>query len=148
MTKISKVITKFIATSCYTGYFPFAPGTIGSAIGLVICWLTGYSIILYLATGIVLLLAGYISSEFYAKDVKQKDPHEITIDEASSVFIAFLFIPFSIKTVIAGFILYRIFDIIKPPPIKKLEMLPGGLGIMADDMMAAIYTNIVLRILF
>jgi len=77
----------------------------------------------------------------------QKDPGFIVIDEFANIFPVFLFIPLSVKTIIIGFILYRVFDIIKVPPMKKLEKLHGGWGIMLDDLISGIYANLILHVL-
>jgi len=147
MRKIYKKIAQIIATVFYIGYFPIAPGTIGSLLGALIYYLLRHNHIAHLIISIILVLVGWVCADIYVKSTKNIDPHEIVIDELSAVFIVYLFIPFSIKLFIIGFVLYRLFDIIKPPPIKNLENLRGGLGVIADDIMAAVYTNLLLHIM-
>ncbi len=76
-----------------------------------------------------------------------RDPGKVVIDEITGMFITFGFIPVNFKILWIGFFIFRAFDIIKPPPIRRLEKLPGGWGIMADDVLAGVYANIVLRLL-
>lgn len=143
---MSKKLAEIISTIFYIGYFPIASGTLGSAIGVIIYYLVKDNYAVYLLTAVLLFVIGFFSSHIYEGFSQKKDPHEVIIDETASVFIAYLFIPFSFKTLIIGFLLYRLFDIIKPPPARKLENLPGGFGIMLDDLIAGLYTNIILRI--
>jgi len=144
---MKKNIAEIIATIFYAGYFPVASGTLGSLIGMAIYYPIKDNIPLYLFVTIIMFVLGVMSSDVYEKHAKKKDPHEVIIDEVAGVFLVYLFIPFSVKIFVIGFFVYRFFDIIKPPPIRRLEALPGGLGIMTDDTMAGIYTNIILRIL-
>jgi len=145
--KKSKNIHERIATVCGIGYFPIAPGTAGSFAGLILCLLLHSHIVLYITAFIILFTAGVISSGMVERGSVQKDPGFIVIDEFANIFPVFLFIPLSVNVIIAGFILYRIFDIIKIPPLKKLEKLHGGWGIMLDDLASAIYANLILQIL-
>ena len=93
------------------------------------------------------LLVGIISSHHAERLLNSKDSRHIVIDEFCGYFLSVLFIPFSINYALAAFFLFRFFDILKPFPIKKIEAaLVGGIGVMADDIMAAIYTNIILQI--
>lgn len=144
---MNKKIESLVATVFYAGYFPVASGTIGSLLGMLLYYFVRDNAILCLVLGIVMFALGLLSSDSYEKRVKKNDPHEVVIDEFASVFIVYLFIPFSWDIFIVGFFIYRLFDITKPPPIKSLEKLPGGLGIMLDDIFAAVYTNLILRLL-
>ncbi|MFH1798782.1 MAG: phosphatidylglycerophosphatase A [Candidatus Omnitrophota bacterium] len=135
-----------ISTIFGLGNFPVAQGTMGSLAGLIPCVLLHRFQPLYILTFFALFLAGAWSSAKTAKEAGFKDPAFVIIDEFACIFIVFLFIPLNVLTLIAGFILYRLFDILKPQPIKALERIPSGWGIMLDDLMAAIYANLALRI--
>ena len=138
----------FIATVGYCGYFPVAPGTVGSAAGLLfylaVWW--AQSPVFEVALILVLFAAGVwagTTSERYFGGI---DPGPIVMDEVVGMLITLAFIPVSITGALIGFLLFRIFDVIKPFPAGRFERLHGGLGVMADDAMAAIYANIALRI--
>lgn len=138
----------FIATVGYCGYFPIAPGTVGSAAGLLfyaLVWWTGSPVV---EAGMILVLfavgvwAGTTAERYFGG----VDPGPIVMDEVVGMLITLAFIPgLGVSGVIAGFVLFRLFDVIKPFPAGRLEQLHGGLGVMADDAMAAVYANISLR---
>ena len=136
-----------IATIFGLGYFPVASGTVGSLAGLVLCLLLHNNIFIYILTFIVLFVAGVITSNKVESESRIQDPSHVVIDEFACIFIVFLFIPISFPVVAIGFALYRVMDIAKLPPIGLLEKLKGGWGIMLDDLLAAIYTNIILHAL-
>ena len=138
----------FVATVGYCGYFPFAPGTVGSAVGLVfylLVWWTGSTIVE------VGLIAGLFAAGVWAGTTAERyfggvDPGHIVLDEVVGMLITLAFIPVGWSAALAGFFLFRLFDVIKPYPAGRLEALHGGLGVMADDAMAAIYANLSLRL--
>lgn len=138
----------FIATVGYCGYFPFAPGTVGSAAGLVfyaLVWWSGSRVVE------VALIAGVFAAGVWAGTTAERyfggvDPGPIVIDEVVGMLITLAFIPVGWSAALAGFVLFRIFDVVKPYPAGRLEALHGGLGVMADDAMAAVYANISLRL--
>ena len=140
-------ISKLIATVFYIGYFPIASGTVASLAGLAVYVLVRDNTSLYFSLTILFLVLGFWSASSARQYFRDRDPHEIVIDEFSSMMLVYLFIPFSAKFLIAGFLLFRLFDILKLPPIKRLESLPGGYGIMLDDIAAAILTNLILQVL-
>jgi phosphatidylglycerophosphatase A len=137
----------FISTVGYCGYFPFAPGTVGSAAGLVfylLVWWTGSPLVE------VALIAGLFALGVWAGTTSERyfggiDPGPVVIDEVVGMLITLAFIPVGWSGALAGFVLFRIFDVIKPYPANRLEALHGGLGVMADDAMAAVYANLSLR---
>ena len=139
----------FVATVGYSGYFPIAPGTVGSAAGLLVyglVWWT-HSTILEVA-----LIAGLFVLGAWAGTIAERyfggiDPGPIVIDEVVGMLITLAFIPVSWRGALVGFVLFRIFDVIKPYPAGRFERLHGGLGVMADDAMAAVYGNLSLRLL-
>lgn len=140
----------FIATVGYCGYFPFAPGTVGSAAGLVfwaLVWWSG-STVLEVALIVGLFAAGVWAGTTAERYFGGVDPGPIVVDEVVGMLITLAFIPgLGWSGALAGFVLFRIFDVVKPYPAGRFEQLHGGLGVMADDAMAAIYANVCLRLL-
>jgi phosphatidylglycerophosphatase A len=141
-------VAVFIATVAYCGYFPIAPGTVGSAAGLVVYLLVWWaqSPLVEVALILTLFLAGVWAGTTAERYFGGIDPGPIVIDEVVGMLITLAFIPVGGSGAIAGFVLFRIFDVIKPFPAGRLERLHGGFGVMADDAMAAIYANVSLRI--
>lgn len=137
----------FVATAGYSGYFPFAPGTVGSAVGLVVYLLVWWSRSIAVEVGliVVLFLAGVWAATTAERYFGGVDPGPVVIDEVVGMLITLAFIPVGVSGALAGFFIFRVFDVIKPYPAGRLEGLHGGLGVMADDVMAAIYANISLR---
>lgn len=143
-------VVMFLATGFYLGKIPVAPGTFGSLPGLLLCWaLSGISASAAVVVGLLLIvLAVWISHEA-EKLLGSKDPGSIVIDEIAGMFVTFFGLAFTWKTAIAGFVVFRILDIAKPFPVRQLERkLPGGVGVVADDLVAGLMANIMLRIIF
>lgn len=138
---------KFITSFFYLGHSPFMPGTLGSLGGLILYFLVKNNVVLYGFSILFLFVLGVIFAGEAERIYKRKDPRKIVIDEACGMMLALFFVPFSMFSVVLGFFLFRIFDILKPPPAKRMEHLTGSLGIMFDDIIAAIYTNFILQIL-
>ena len=139
----------FIATVAYCGYFPIAPGTVGSAAGLLFYALVWWAQSPVVEVGLIVIL---FSAGIWAGTTAERyfggiDPGPIVVDEVVGMLITLAFIPVGWSGALAGFVLFRIFDVIKPYPAGRLERLHGGLGVMADDAMAAVYANISLRLL-
>ena len=138
----------FAATGFYIGTVPFAPGTFGTLIGLPVCFLLSrlnflQSVICILV--FILFAIGIASAA--EKILKQKDPGQIVIDEIAGVMVTFAGLPFNLKTALAGFIIFRVLDILKPFPIRTLEKrVGGGSGIVLDDLLAGVYGNLILRL--
>lgn len=139
----------FVATCGYVGYVPVAPGTFGSAVGLALFALIRWSGSSAIELGmIVLLLAlGVWSGNVAEKHFGRVDPGPVVLDEVAGMLITLALLPVNIYGAIAGFLIFRLFDVVKPWPANRLEALPGGLGMMADDAMAAVYGNVAMRIL-
>jgi phosphatidylglycerophosphatase A len=137
----------FIATVGYCGYFPVAPGTVGSAAGLLfyaLVWWSG-SRVVELSSIVVLFALGVWAGTTAERYFGGVDPGPIVIDEVVGMLITLAFIPVGLSGALAGFFLFRVFDVIKPFPAGRFEQLHGGLGVMADDAMAAVYANLSLR---
>jgi len=139
-----------LATGFYVGNVPLAPGTLGSLIGLPLCFLLA-GIQLPPAIILAVLFIGFAVWIAHAaeKTLKKKDPGCIVIDEVAGMVVTLIGLPFNLTTAVIGFIIFRILDILKPFPIRTLDKrLPGGIGIVADDVVAGIFANIFIRIFF
>ena len=138
----------FLATGFFIGTVPFAPGTFGSVIGLPICFLISRLDILIgvICTVLFILFAIWVAAAA-EKVLRKRDAGEIVIDEIAGLIVTFIGLPFTLKTVIAGFIIFRTFDILKPFPIRFLEKkVAGGSGVVLDDVLAGLYGNLILRL--
>lgn len=142
MRKRAKLVASFFGL----GYFPFMPGTIGSLGGLMVYFVVKHNDILYAFTILFLFFLGVLFAGEAERIYRRKDASLIVIDEACGMCLALFFVPDHPLLIILGFFLFRIFDILKPPPAKRMERLTGSLGIMFDDVIAAIYTNLILQI--
>jgi phosphatidylglycerophosphatase A len=139
----------FVATCGYLGYVPFAPGTFGSAAGLVVFAAVRWSgsTTLELALIVFLLAIGVWSADVAERHFRRVDPGPVVMDEVAGMLITLALIPVTLTGAIVGFLLFRVLDVIKPWPADRMEALPGGLGVMADDAMAAVYGNVIMRLL-
>jgi phosphatidylglycerophosphatase A len=159
-------------TTFGVGYLPLAPGTYGSAVGVsvylffasvenrtnlyflqhswqdtqIAAWIYAVNLILFL----LFCLLGIWASNRAVKLFQNKDPQQAVVDEVIGQLITFLFVPFAIswKFVVAGFLLFRLFDIWKPYPIDSLQNLPAGIGVCADDILAGVYAGACLAVLY
>ena len=146
MTKWQEII----ATCFYIGRARRIPGTIASFAATLCVGVVAYAPaapIWHLIILALLMVAGQRSAQAYAEWSKQKDPSQVVIDEALGIFVTFVHVTISWKSLLAGFALFRVFDIWKPFPIRRLERFPNGWGIMADDVLAGVYANVALRFL-
>ena len=137
----------FIATCGYIGYVPVAPGTAGSAAGLVVLYAvrsTG-STSVELAAIVLLFAIGIWSGTVAEHRLGGIDPAPVVVDEVVGMLITLAFLPVNLTGAIVGFLVFRVLDIVKPWPSSRFERLPGGLGVMADDGMAALYGNLAMR---
>ena len=159
-------------TTCAVGYLPLAPGTYGSAVGVLIyllfggieakisttfgaqgwtetqvaAWIHAANLIVFL----LFCLLGIWAANRATLLFKNKDPQQAVVDEVIGQLIVFLFVPFGISWyfVLAGFLLFRLFDVWKPYPIDSLQNLPAGIGVCADDILAAVYAGTCLAVLY
>jgi len=139
-----RLFSHLIATALGVGYLPKCPGTWGSLLGLGIALLMGTPALI--AATIVLLILGVWASDVEARNLQKKDPSEVVIDEVVGMMIAMLFLPKTWLFIVLAFGLFRLFDIKKPSLIGRAEKLPGGWGIMTDDVLAGIMTNLILQV--
>jgi len=140
-----RALALVVATFFGVGYAPVAPGTFGSAAGLVLWWLLPPTAVVH-AVAIVALFAvgswsGNVAEHYYGRT----DPGQVVIDEVMGVLITLFMNPVGWRGALGAFLLFRVFDVIKPYPSNRFEKLHGGVGVMADDGMAAIYANLALR---
>jgi phosphatidylglycerophosphatase A len=136
-----------IATCGGVGYAPIAPGTFGSALGLLLfCLVRGTgSLAVELAAIAILSALGVWSATIAERRFGGVDPGPVVIDEVLGMLVTLAAVPVSVAGAVAGFFVFRLLDVIKPWPARQLERLHGGLGIMADDAMAAVYGNVVMH---
>jgi phosphatidylglycerophosphatase A len=160
-------VTRLIGTGLFSGHIPFASGTWGTLVGLAACLIPGAThpgvlipmiILGFLAgvhaagaiaaaTGNALSATAVKAKEIFQKGGQQHpDPSIVVIDEIVGMWISLLFLPPTWTVFAAAFIAFRAFDILKPPPVRQLERLPGGWGIMLDDVMAGVYANLLVRL--
>jgi len=139
-------IIRFLATGFFVGYSPFAPGTMGTLLGFLLYAVLPTSVTFYWILILCLTIGGIMISHRAEKIIGQVDSSRIVIDEICGYFIVMAFLPKALGLMILGFIIYRFLDVVKIYPMKKFEMLPGGLGIMLDDIYGGIITNLVLHI--
>ena len=143
-------LSKTITTLFGAGYIKYAPGTIGSILTVLI-WLlinTAFGQIYFLGLFVILTLSSYYLIKEYLSVFNKKDPQEIIIDEFIGISIPLLFVSSSHSyfEILLVFVSFRIFDIFKIYPVNKAEMLDGPIGIILDDVIAGIYTLIILLI--
>lgn len=142
-----------IATFFYIGRLHPGPGTWGSA-ATVLLWAAashglspGLRIPIAIAVAIAVILIGIPAASRVARASSTKDPQFVVIDEVAGQLIALIAVPLEWKTFLTGFILFRVFDILKPPPVRQLEKLPEGSGIVLDDVAAGLYALGVIQLL-
>jgi phosphatidylglycerophosphatase A len=139
-------IALVLATALGVGYAPIAPGTFGSAAGLVLWAVLPSSPIVQGIAIVGLFVLGSWSGSVAERHFGRVDPGEVVIDEVMGMLITLFMIPVGWRGAVVGFLLFRVADVIKPWPANRLERLHGGVGVMADDGMAAIYANFALRL--
>jgi phosphatidylglycerophosphatase A len=166
----AKSVTDYLAIALTTfgvGYIPLAPGTWGSAVGVLLFlatraaesalgwigpagqhspWLFPVNSAIFAAFCLLGITAATRSEKFFGR----KDPSQAVVDEVQGQIITFFFLPFNLswKFILTAFVLFRLFDIWKPYPIRSLEILPGGLGVCADDIVAGVYAGVVATIIY
>lgn len=139
-------IAVIIGTTLGTGFFPIAPGTVGSFVAvLVLFFAPVMSLSLFVAAILVTLAAGVWAAGRCEK-LWGKDPGRVNWDEVAGQMITLLLVPKTLLFYTAGFFLFRFFDILKPSPVRDAEKLPGGWGIMMDDVLAGVYAALCLHI--
>jgi len=143
--KVSPLI-KIFASALYSGYAPVASGTVGSLVGLILYFIPTFEshYVLLPACAIVFLLGGFAAGKmeiFYGHD-----PSTVTIDEVLGMWVSLLFLPKTLLLAVGAFIIFRLLDVVKPWPARFFDRKQGGWNIMLDDVVAGIYTNLVLQL--
>jgi len=142
-----EVVGLWTASLFGAGRSPIVPGTVGTLASLPLVIVTGYFLPLW---GYLAVTAGVIAVSIWSAGVAARvlgahDPGFVVIDETAGLFITMIALPIAPWTVAGGFFMFRLFDILKPPPAARAERLPGGLGIVLDDLIAGAYANLALR---
>ena len=138
-----------IATGGYTGYVPLAPGTAGSLLGLAVFALirAGGRADLEAGLFVVVFGLGVWSSTVATRHLGHEDPGVVVIDEVAGMLVTLLWVPVGWVGAVVGFGAFRVFDIVKPFPAGSAERLPGGWGVMTDDVLAGVYAHMTMRLL-
>lgn len=144
---MTRRLALFTATFAHVGDFPIAPGTAGSAAGLVVYYLLGPTLLAQGTAIVVLYALGVWSGTRAEQHFGSTDPGSVVIDEVAGMLITLLGVPVGWSGLLLAFVIFRAMDVVKPFPASRLEHLPGGWGIMSDDCMAAVYGNILLRLI-
>lgn len=137
---------KHVATLGPLGFFPLAPGTLGAVAAMALVIFLRLPPLPYVALTLASIVLGVFASGAVEEVMGRRDPSCVVIDEFAGYLVAVAFLPYTAGYLLAGFVLFRFFDILKPPPIRGLQALRGGLGIMADDLAAGLITNVILQI--
>jgi phosphatidylglycerophosphatase A len=147
MNRVAREVILFISQGAYAGKFPIAPGTAGSVVGVFLYFLMkDLAPGLYFGLCVLVSILGIWAAGRAEVILGQKDASSIVIDEIAGFLVSMFLVPFSWGFVAAGFFLFRLFDIVKPWPLRNFERLHGGPGVMLDDIGAGVYTNIVLQV--
>lgn len=147
MQRVIDFSARVVATGFGSGYSPFAPGTAGSAVGLLLFWpLAARAWPWQLGACVAVFLLGVVAAGHVARSVGVEDPGLVVVDEVAGQWITLMALPFTPAVALAGFVLFRVMDVVKPWPARDLERLHGGWGIMADDVMAGVYAHLALRV--
>ena len=133
-----------VATVGGVGYAPLAPGTVASALTVLVLWLVPLSRAGVLLVVVVVTVAGTWAAHEAERALGGKDPGAIVIDEVAGMALSVLAVPLTPGLLVAGFLLFRLFDIVKPYPANALQRLPGGVGVMIDDLVAGLYVLLLL----
>lgn len=144
------ILIEMLATFFYVGKIPFAPGTFGTLAAIPLWYaLSQLNPIWYMTITFLIVLLGIFVSQMYEKTKAEHDSKEIVIDEVAGFLITMVWLPPTWQSVLLGFLLFRFFDIVKPPPIRQIDQkIMGGVGVMADDVVAGIVANLILQIIY
>lgn len=127
---------ELIATGFGIGRLGYAPGTLGTLLGIPLAYLFGYKTYLLLVFIVLFYPIAYTSVQDMLNRTREKDPEEVVVDEILGYLACFTFVEPSLKSMVLAFVLFRIFDVLKPFPINLFERFPGAHGVIADDLAA------------
>jgi phosphatidylglycerophosphatase A len=146
MKRAADLASRVIATAFGSGYSPFAPGTAGSAVGVLLFWpLASVGWLWQIAAVAAVFFVGVVAAGRVARSVGLEDPGIVVVDEVAGQWLTLVGLPFTPAVAVAGFLLFRVMDVVKPWPARDLERLHGGWGIMADDIAAGALAHLALR---
>lgn len=143
---MSEKLVKLLSTFFYVGDCPVAPGSLASIVGMLIYFIFFKAIIVYILLFIIILILGFQTSGKMERIMRVEDPGCIVIDEVAGVMIAFFMLPLTLPVIFTAYFLFRAFDMFKIYPVNKFEEIGGGVGIMMDDIIAGIYTCIIMHV--
>jgi phosphatidylglycerophosphatase A len=129
------------------GRAPVAPGTVASAVTIAALWLLALSRAQIIVVFVVLALIGTWAAEHAERALGVKDPGAIVIDEVAGMTLSVLLLPVTVPVALLAFVLFRLFDIVKPLPARQAQALPGGAGVMVDDLIAGLYALLIIAAL-
>ncbi len=141
-------LAELIATGFFVGRFRYAPGTLGTLIGIPLVYLFAIKWWVVALLGIALYMLAVWSANHMVDMTREKDPEEVVIDEVLGYFVSFMFTEPTFKALLIGFITFRLLDILKPYPIPLFERLPRGYGVVTDDLVAGLMNAVLLFLLF
>ena len=137
------MLNRLIWTGFGLGLSPLAPGTCGTLLGVLLAWQFPDLVPVFV---LPLAVAALLLAPFAAKAENRPDPPSFVLDEVVGYLVALMWVPYSWQALLVAFVAFRVFDIGKPWPIKRLEKVPGGWGVLLDDVMAGIYAHAVVRV--
>ncbi len=142
-----QTVLKLVTTVFFLGYLPLVPGTFGSLAGLAVFLLARGDVRWVAAWAVVTLALGFALSGKAERVFGEKDPRYVVIDEVAGMLISLLFVPYDLTLAFIGFLMFRIFDTLKPFPAGQLQDIRGSAGIMLDDIIAGLYALFVLQVI-
>jgi phosphatidylglycerophosphatase A len=138
--------TKLFASALFSGYSPVASGTAGSLVALAVYSIPGFETPLIIGAAVIAAFLLGLKTSTAMERRYGHDPAEVTIDEVVGMWTSLIFLPKKIFVIIAAFLIFRIFDIIKPFPARRFDSMHGGFGIMMDDLIVGVYTNLLIQL--
>ena len=139
-------LIKIVSTFFFIGYAPFIPGTVASLVACCIIFFLKENPLIFLLATLLIIILGFFIGIPAERVFKRKDAGPIVIDEIGGMFLSLVFLPLEPRVILCAFLLFRIFDALKVFPANRLEKISGSQGIMLDDIIAGLYTNLVLQI--
>ncbi len=141
------ILAELIATGFFVGRFKYAPGTLGTLLGIPLVYLFAIKWWMVALLGVILYMMAVWSINHMVDITREKDPDEVVIDEVLGYFVSFMFVEPTLKALLIGFITFRLLDTFKPYPIPLFEKLPKGHGVVVDDLVAGLMNSLFLFLL-